>query len=88
MTSSLTRRRMAAGFGLGALAAACGQRSDAAHALDLLNVSYDPTREFYEQYNRLFEAEWAGTNGSGVLRIDQSHGGSGRQAVARRMPSA
>ena len=82
MTSSLTRRRVAAGLGLAALATACDQRGDAARALNLLNVSYDPTREFYEQYNRLFATEWARTNVGGSVRIDQSHGGSGRQARA------
>lgn len=45
----------------------------------LLNVSYDPTREFYEEYNRLFEQHWKATTGRQV-QINQSHGGSGKQA--------
>jgi len=47
----------------------------------LLNVSYDPTREFYEEYNRLFARHWKATTGQEVS-IDQSHGGSGKQARA------
>jgi sulfate transport system substrate-binding protein len=46
----------------------------------LLNVSYDPTREFYEEYNRLF-AHWKATTGEDVV-INQSHGGSSKQARA------
>lgn len=45
----------------------------------LLNVSYDPTRDFYEEYNRLFQQHWKATTGQDV-QIDQSHGGSGKQA--------
>jgi sulfate transport system substrate-binding protein len=47
----------------------------------LLNVSYDPTREFYEEYNRLFAQHWKATTGQDVS-INQSHGGSGKQARA------
>ena len=47
----------------------------------LLNVSYDPTREFYEGYNRLFAQHWKATTGQDVV-INQSHGGSGKQARA------
>ena len=45
----------------------------------LLNVSYDPTREFYKQYNEAFAAHWQKTAGEKVT-INQSHGGSGKQA--------
>ncbi|MGL4820264.1 MAG: sulfate ABC transporter substrate-binding protein [Bacilli bacterium] len=45
----------------------------------LLNVSYDPTREFYEQYNKLFAQNWGKKNGYDVT-VQQSHGGSGKQA--------
>jgi len=48
---------------------------------DLLNVSYDPTRELYEDINLAFAAEWKRTHGE-TVRISQSHGGSGRQARA------
>ncbi len=47
----------------------------------LLNVSYDPTREFYEEYNRVFAKYWRDKTGDSVT-INQSHGGSGKQARA------
>jgi sulfate transport system substrate-binding protein len=45
----------------------------------LLNVSYDPTRELYEDFNKQFAAYWMGKSGQEV-KIRQSHGGSGKQA--------
>jgi sulfate/thiosulfate transport system substrate-binding protein len=45
----------------------------------LLNVSYDPTRELYEQYNALFAKHWKQKTGE-TITIKQSHGGSGKQA--------
>jgi len=45
----------------------------------LLNVSYDPTREFYTEYNELFAATYKKETGINVS-IEQSHGGSGKQA--------
>jgi sulfate/thiosulfate transport system substrate-binding protein len=45
----------------------------------LLNVSYDPTRELYEQYNAAFAKHWKSKTGDTVT-IKQSHGGSGKQA--------
>jgi sulfate transport system substrate-binding protein len=50
-----------------------------AATVKLLNVSYDPTREFYEEYNRAFAAYWKGKTGDTVI-VNQSHGGSGKQA--------
>jgi sulfate transport system substrate-binding protein len=50
-----------------------------AGTLSLLNVSYDPTREFYEDYNKAFAAEWKAKTGD-VVTVNQSHGGSGKQA--------
>ena len=52
-----------------------------AHAKDvtLLNVSYDPTRELYEEYNAAFAKHWKTKTGDNVT-IKQSHGGSGKQA--------
>ncbi len=51
-----------------------------AHAeVTLLNVSYDPTREFYDAYNREFAQYWQQRTGQEVA-IRQSHGGSGKQA--------
>lgn len=45
----------------------------------LLNVSYDPTREFYAAYNATFAQAWQRAHGQ-TMEIKQSHGGSGRQA--------
>ena len=52
-----------------------------AHAagVTLLNVSYDPTRELYTEYNAAFTKQWKAKSGQDV-RINQSHGGSGKQA--------
>jgi sulfate transport system substrate-binding protein len=47
----------------------------------LLNVSYDPTREFYQEFNAAFAKHWKETEGEEV-EIQQSHGGSGKQARA------
>jgi sulfate transport system substrate-binding protein len=55
--------------------------TSAAHAATtkLLNVSYDPTRELYDDYNRAFAAYWKRKTGDTVV-VNQSHGGSGKQA--------
>ena len=45
----------------------------------LLNVSYDPTRELYQDYNKAFAKHWKETTGE-VVSLRQSHGGSGKQA--------
>ncbi|MBK8958663.1 MAG: sulfate ABC transporter substrate-binding protein [Proteobacteria bacterium] len=47
----------------------------------LLNVSYDPTRELYQEYNAAFAKHWAAQGGEAVT-VNQSHGGSGKQARA------
>lgn len=51
------------------------------HARTLLNVSYDPTREFYSEYNQAFNQYWQ-AQGNAPITIQQSHGGSGKQARA------
>lgn len=51
----------------------------AAQAETLLNVSYDPTREFYSEFNRAFNLYWQ-QQGNEPLTIQQSHGGSSKQA--------
>lgn len=51
----------------------------AADGITLLNVSYDPTRELYQDYNAAFVAYWHAKTGQDV-EIQQSHGGSGKQA--------
>lgn len=48
-------------------------------AVELLNVSYDPTRELYEEFNKSFAAHWEKETGQKVT-INQSHGGSGKQS--------
>ena len=45
----------------------------------LLNVSYDPTREFYNEFNAAFSKQWQAKTGAAVT-VRQSHGGSGKQA--------
>jgi sulfate/thiosulfate-binding protein len=53
--------------------------SISAKEIKLLNVSYDPTREFYKAYNDAFAEYWKAKTGDDVT-INQSHGGSGKQA--------
>lgn len=48
-------------------------------SVELLNVSYDPTRELYDQYNKAFAAYWEKEQGQKVT-FKQSHGGSGKQS--------
>src|SRR5688572_2228367 len=69
-------RKWAAGLGL--LLVATGA---IAKDIQILNVSYDPTREFYEQYNKAFSKYWQGKTGDTVT-VRQSHGGSGKQATS------
>lgn len=52
-----------------------------ADTVELTNVSYDPTRELYEDYNRLFAEYWLAQTGQ-TVEVTQSHGGSGSQALA------
>ena len=66
--------RIAAGALAGALT---GRAADQT----LLNVSYDPTRELYDEFNEAFARHWQETTGNNVT-VDQSHGGSGKQAQA------
>ncbi|HEU4850823.1 MAG TPA: sulfate ABC transporter substrate-binding protein [Telluria sp.] len=47
--------------------------------VSLLNVSYDPTRELYQEFNKAFAAHWKQAKG-GAVTVRQSHGGSGKQA--------
>ena len=51
-----------------------------AGATTLLNVSYDPTRELYRDFNAAFAARWASENGNQRVSVRTSHGGSGAQA--------
>jgi sulfate transport system substrate-binding protein len=65
-------------FGLAAL---LGLAAGPLPAQEMLNVSYDPTRELYQEVNAAFAARWKAKTGQAVL-IQQSHGGSGKQARA------
>ena len=66
-------------FLLGSAAPLAYEESTAPKPVTLLNVSYDPTRELYEDFNRQFATYWQGKTGQEVT-IRQSHGGSGKQA--------
>lgn len=61
------------------LAALATAGSLAGADLTLLNVSYDPTRELYQEINQAFVRHWKATTGN-TVKIQQSHGGSGKQA--------
>lgn len=81
---TLTRRRSLLDLALAAAAFACcfailGVSAARAQTVELLNVSYDPTRELYRAINEAFIAEWKQKTGQ-TLTIRQSHGGSGAQA--------
>ena len=65
---------------LGLLAALTSQSVFAAE-VNLLNVSYDPTRELYQDYNRIFSQYWQQQHGD-TVNVKQSHGGAGKQARA------
>ncbi len=67
--------------GLTAFGLTFGGTAQAQDAVEILNVSYDPTREFYREYNELF-TEWWTAQGNAPVTIRQSHGGSGAQARA------
>src|SRR5205809_3107878 len=55
--------------------------SSLAKEVELLNVSYDPTRELYQDFNAAFSRYWQGATGQ-TVSVRQSHGGSGDQARA------
>src|SRR5581483_10624248 len=77
MVRSRYRRFVIAAFVAGLAIPAIAQAADTT----LLNVSYDPTREFYKAYDEVFAAYWKAKTGDTVT-IQQSHGGSGAQARA------
>lgn len=58
-----------------------GTANDGKEPVELLNVSYDPTRELYEEFNEQFISYWKEQTGQDVT-INQSHGGSGKQGRA------
>src|SRR5262245_7549575 len=78
MTHALSRHLIA---GIVACAVELGILGFAIADTTLLNVSYDPTRELYKDFNAAFAAKWKADTGETVT-IEQSHGGSGKQARA------
>jgi sulfate transport system substrate-binding protein len=72
-----TLRLLAAAAALSASAGAV--YAQAAKSVELLNVSYDPTRELYVEFNAAFAKYWKAKTGQDVT-VKQSHGGSGKQA--------
>ncbi len=81
MTLKFIRRTVLAATAGLAIAATLGAAPALADKA-LLNVSYDPTREFYKEFNEAFAADWAAKHNGEVVTIQQSHGGSGKQARA------
>lgn len=72
---NLKRTFIVLGLGLGLVSSGVYAETN------FLNVSYDPTREFYQEYNKSFAQFWQGKTGQAV-NFQQSHGGSGKQARA------
>ena len=72
-------RQLLPGLVFSAALIAASLTAQAQTALSLLNVSYDPTREMYVEYNAAFAKHWKAKTGQDIS-IKQSHGGSGRQA--------
>lgn len=68
------------GCGVSAASSSTGSSSDSAGAIEITNVSYDPTRELYAAYNDLFAKHWKEEKGQDVSVV-QSHGSSGKQAL-------
>jgi sulfate/thiosulfate transport system substrate-binding protein len=66
---------------IGVLAALLSASAFSVSAKDFLNVSYDPTRELYDNFNKEFGAYWKKSTGQDI-QFKQSHGGSGKQARA------
>jgi sulfate/thiosulfate transport system substrate-binding protein len=81
LTSSKSKLRNSITAALIGAAAALSGFAPAMADQTLLNVSYDPTRELYKEFNEVFAAKWLKDTGETVT-IEQSHGGSGKQARA------
>jgi sulfate transport system substrate-binding protein len=76
-----SRRVLILGSAALSILLAAGSATQAFADRTLLNVSYDPTREFYKDINEAFATEWKAKTGE-TITINQSHGGSGKQARA------
>jgi sulfate transport system substrate-binding protein len=79
MFQSYSSRRPVLKLALAAALASATFGAFAQKAVELLNVSYDPTRELYAEFNTAFAKHWKAKTGQDVT-IKQSHGGSGKQA--------
>ena len=75
----LTHRTALVASVLWALASVAATSAFAQKQVSLLNVSYDPTRELYVDFNKAFAEHWKAKTGE-IVSVKQSHGGSGRQA--------
>ncbi len=75
----MTRRGLGAAIAALAIGLGSAPARAAARQVTLLNVSYDPTRELYDDVNGAFAAQWKARTGDDVV-VRQSHGGSGKQA--------
>jgi sulfate transport system substrate-binding protein len=78
MTDTNWKRRLLIALAASVFVGGAGSAAQAAE-VTLLNVSYDPTRELYVDFNKSFAEYWKKKTGD-TVRINQSHGGSGRQA--------
>jgi sulfate/thiosulfate-binding protein len=81
MLRMLTRRAAIVGLLAFGLVIPAPDAAAAGKSVILLNVSYDPTREFYDAFNAAFAAQWKRRTGD-IVTVNQSHGGSGKQARA------
>ncbi len=77
----MTFRSMCQAAGAGVMIFVLAQSAFGQKAVTLLNVSYDPTRELYQEYNAAFAKYWKEKTGETVT-LNQSHGGSSKQARA------
>ena len=75
-----TRRHFLSAAAAAPLAGLAARPAAAQSAVQLLNVSYDPTRELYRDYNAVFAQFWAERNNGQRVSVRMSHGGSGAQA--------
>ena len=78
--SVINKRRLLVALSAAVFIGGAGQAANAKD-VTLLNVSYDPTRELYQEFNAAFAKHWKAKTGENVV-VKQSHGGSGKQARA------
>jgi sulfate/thiosulfate-binding protein len=72
---------LTAAVALAATLSACSGGADKGNTVELTNVSYDPTRELYQDINPAFAAAWQKKTGQ-IVKFRMSHGGSGKQSRA------